>query len=173
MGQVGVTTTQRQCEERSEAASALPLAHLVSKLPSEPRYATVVELLVRAAEEDGDRLFTNSLNGSRPAVPLTFREALDEASRVAVTLQARGLGAQGKVLSLLPTGPGSLATFFGTLLAGGVSVPGNPPIVARGEDPSTVIAALNRLVCDCDAEFLVVSEKDAENLEVRSKDYKN
>src|SRR5205814_47255 len=59
---------------------------------------------------------------------LPFRELYDRARRAAGALRERGIERGDRVAIVLPTGPGFMDAFFGTLFAGAVPVPLYPPV---------------------------------------------
>ena len=85
----------------------------------------------------------------------TYAQTLDEARRVAASLQRLGVGLGDPVLCWLPNGPELLRTWFGINLRGAVYVPVNTAY--RG-------SLLERVVCDSGARVLVAHHALLERL---------
>ncbi|HEX4953119.1 MAG TPA: beta-ketoacyl synthase N-terminal-like domain-containing protein [Thermoanaerobaculia bacterium] len=93
--------------------------------------ATLVELLARRAQAEGDRqAFVYLPDGERVGSTLSYAELEGEARRVAAALAPRGVAGQ-RVLVCFPPGLEYVSAFFGCLHAGAVPVPAYPPEPAR------------------------------------------
>ncbi len=116
---------------------------------------TLVDLLSVRAEEYPDRLQYRFLDdGSETTVGALH--AL--ARRVGAALRTE-IGVRGRVVLLLPPGPGFVAGFFGTLFAGAIPVPVAPPgraRLTRGLGPVRSITA----DCSPDAVLTVAGLRD-------------
>src|SRR5882724_6034021 len=106
----------------------------------EGRGATLIELLRRRAERQGEDLaYTFLLDGETAEAHLTYAE-LDRRSRgLAATLAREGIGEGARVLLLYPPGLDYVAAFFGCLYAGAVAVPAYPP---RSRRPSARLLSI-------------------------------
>jgi len=82
-------------------------------------------MLRRQARLQPDRVFAQFEDGTC----WTYAQTLDEARRVAASLQKLGVGLGDPVLCWLPNGPELLRTWFGINLRGAVYVPltSSPP----------------------------------------------
>jgi carnitine-CoA ligase len=99
-------------------------------------------MLRRQARLRPDKVFARFEDGTC----WTYAQTLDEARRVAASLQQLGVGLGDPVLCWLPNGPELLRTWFGINLRGAVYVPINTAY--RG-------SLLERVVCDSGAQVLV------------------
>ncbi len=101
---------------------------------------TLVEVLNYQARHQPDRqaILLYEDNAAEPQ-PLSYGELRQQARTVAAGLLARGLRPGQRVAIMLPTGREYFASFFGTLLGGGVPVPIYPPL-----RPSQLEAHLRR-----------------------------
>jgi 1-acyl-sn-glycerol-3-phosphate acyltransferase len=104
------------------AASAL---EPVASAPDGAR--TLADVLAWHVAAHPDRPHVRLLAADGTEAVVTYRELADRAARVAGGLVARGLTPGRSVAIMLPTGMDYLASFFGTVLAGGVPVPIYPP----------------------------------------------
>jgi len=91
-----------------------------------PRFATVNAALRAAAARDGAGLTFVDL--SERETSLEWSELYGRARRAAGVLRALGMRPGDRVGLLLPTSPGFMDAFFGTLLVGGTPVPLYPPV---------------------------------------------
>ncbi len=89
--------------------------------------ASLVDTLAWHAEKQAERVHVLLYDQDQRTQAITYGALLDEASRVAGGLAARGLLPGQTVALMLPTGRDYLACFFGVLLAGGIPVPIYPP----------------------------------------------
>ena len=114
---------------------------------------TVVDELVARAQERPERaLFTHLLDGERTELRQSQGEVEALSRRVAAGLAAR-LPRGARALLLLPQGPEFPLAFLGSLRAGVVAVPTNPPGLRRPE------ARSEALVQDARAAAVVTSAK--------------
>lgn len=104
------------------------LAHYEAGVPQDfqPGDLTLPELLERAAQRYPERTATEFL-GRR----LSYRALLEEAQRLAATLQSLGMQPGERVSIMLPNCPQFVVSFFGVLLAGGVVVNTSPLYTAH------------------------------------------
>jgi crotonobetaine/carnitine-CoA ligase len=108
-------------------------------------------MLRRQARLQPDKVFARFEDGTC----WTYAQTLDEARRVAASLQRLGVGLGDPVLCWLPNGPELLRTWFGINLRGAVYVPVNTAY--RG-------SLLERVVCDSEARVLVAHHALLERL---------
>src|SRR5262245_631841 len=90
--------------------------------PPEPVYWLLEEAARRAPGRVACRYYRQEV---------TYEQLLDQSRRMAAALRARGLRPGERVGVLLPNVPEYLVALFGTWMAGGVSVPLNPLMVAE------------------------------------------
>lgn len=104
------------------------VAHYPGNVPTKLDYPAepIHWLLEEAARRVPDRL---ACRYYRQEVP--YAQLLDQSRRMAAVLRARGLKPGERVGILLPNVPEYLTALFGTWMAGGVSVPINPLMVAE------------------------------------------
>ncbi|MEO6795232.1 MAG: beta-ketoacyl synthase N-terminal-like domain-containing protein, partial [Mycobacterium sp.] len=90
---------------------------------------TLVDLLMRRAEQRGDRLaFTFSRDGDEHETSqVTYRELDVRARQIGADLQRQGAAGE-RVLVLCPPGLDFIASFFGCLYAGAIAIPVHPPM---------------------------------------------
>ncbi len=86
------------------------------------------EALLIHAELDPDRPHIHLRQEEGSLHTITYGALLQEATRVAEGLRARGVGANQPVSLMLPTSKEFFSSFFGILLAGGIPVPIYPPL---------------------------------------------
>ena len=110
-------------------------ARLDSPLPCEPRAATLVEALRRAAAEVGDRLYLNLVSPKGDENRLAFADVLTGAEHWANAFLARGIARGDRVALILPTSEAFVAAFFGAQMAGGVPVPCPFPVGVGDVEP--------------------------------------
>ena len=108
-------------------------------------------MLRRQARLQPDKVFARFEDGTC----WTYAQTLDEARRVAASLQRLGVRLGDPVLCWLPNGPELLRTWFGINLRGAVYVPVNTAY--RG-------SLLERVVCDSGARVLVAHHALLERL---------
>lgn len=91
---------------------------------------TLVEVLVRRAEEDPNRphVYLQDEHGAEEI--LRYGQLLENATKTANGLYELGLRSGETVAIMLPTGKEFFYAFFGVLLAGGIPVPIYPPLRA-------------------------------------------
>jgi acyl-CoA synthetase (AMP-forming)/AMP-acid ligase II len=89
------------------------------------KYATVTEMLEAAART---RFGLTFVDASERETTLSYAEILRRARHTAAGLRRLGVAEGDRVAILLPTSPGFMDAFFGTLLAGAVPVPLYPPV---------------------------------------------
>nr|AYM52666.1 AMP-binding protein [Aggregicoccus edonensis] len=89
------------------------------------RYATVTEMLADAARTAMGLVFVDA---QERETSLPWAEVYRRARRTAAGLERLGVRPGERVAILLPTSPGFMDAFFGTLLAGAVPVPLYPPV---------------------------------------------
>jgi acyl carrier protein len=92
---------------------------------------TLVDALEWHAAQHPQRVHVHLYGEDGEVVPLTYGELMDEASRLAGGLVARGLMPGESVAIMLPTGREYLQSFLAVLLAGGTPVPIYPPARAK------------------------------------------
>src|SRR5262245_55788473 len=90
--------------------------------PPEPVHWLLEEAARRSPTRVACRYYRQEVN---------YSQLLDQSRRMAAVLRARGLGPGERVGILLPNVPEYLIALFGTWMAGGVSVPLNPLMVAE------------------------------------------
>ncbi|MFI5168331.1 MAG: AMP-binding protein [Thermoanaerobaculales bacterium] len=116
-----------------------------------PRYETLNRALAAAAATGSGITFVD-LRERETFV--SFGEIRSRARRVAAALHGAGVAAGDRVAIVLPTSPGFLDAFFGTLLAGAVPVPLYPPLRLGRLDEYH--AATARMIAAAGARLLVV-----------------
>ncbi len=89
------------------------------------KYRTVTEMLAAAAGTEHGLLFVDA---AERETRLSWAEVYRRARRTAAGLRRLGVAEGERVALLLPTSPGFMDAFFGTLLAGAVPVPLYPPV---------------------------------------------
>ncbi|HZI08372.1 MAG TPA: AMP-binding protein, partial [Archangium sp.] len=89
------------------------------------KHATLNEALAAAARTPLGLIFVDA--GERET-PLSWAQVYGRARRFAAGLKRLGVAPGERVALLLPTSPGFMDAFFGTLLAGAVPVPLYPPV---------------------------------------------
>lgn len=113
--------------------SMIRLSHRSSsRAPYVPTDATLGALLTRQAEAVGDRPYVHLLEDHGGTTTLTFGDVCAAARSTAAWLQSQGIGPQGRIVLVLPTGLPFLSAFFGSLLAGCAVVPCYPPARRKG-----------------------------------------
>jgi fatty-acyl-CoA synthase len=108
-----------------DKASLLPP---VERAPAPTEATTLVEVLEHHVRLQPDRVHVILEDDDGRATPITYGDLYRAALRIARGLRRQGLGPGRSVAIMLPTGLPYLATFWGTLLAGGVPVPLYPPV---------------------------------------------
>jgi 1-acyl-sn-glycerol-3-phosphate acyltransferase len=142
----------------------------VSLLPSSARApepteaATLVEVLEHHVRTQPDRVHVTLEDDDGRATPVTYADLHRAALRVARGLRQRGLGPGRSVAIMLPTGLPYLASFMGTLLAGGVPVPLYPPV--RLDRISEYIARCTGILDNAQAQILITFDRAAQVAEV-------
>jgi acyl-CoA synthetase (AMP-forming)/AMP-acid ligase II len=134
-----------------------PGAPKCSLLVNAESVATAVDTLPAAVERAaaaGARLLL--AKGDQPPRVVTWRDLQDQAARVAQHLLQLGLEQGGRVVLMLPTGEDWLASFFGTLLAGGVPVPVGPTFSFGGIDK--YVSTVQHIARDAGARFFIGSQ---------------
>ena len=105
---------------------------------------TVLDMLRRAAQGSPKRgIYVIDPRGSQDF--RTYPQLLESALRVGAGLQKRGLGANDRVLLVLPTSFEFFSAFFGALSIGAIPVPTAPPPRDRPSDASDRAEALLRM----------------------------
>lgn len=104
------------------------VAHYPGKVPVHLHYPAepIHWLLEEAARRVPDRLVCRYYRQE-----VTYAQLLDQSRRMATLLRARGLKPGERVGVLLPNVPEYLTALFGTWMAGGITVPINPLMVAE------------------------------------------
>lgn len=90
-----------------------------------PRFATVVEALEAAALSSFGLYFADARDRE---TALSYAEMLRRARRMSSRLAGLGVVPGDRVAMVLPTTPGFMDAFFGTLIAGAIPVPLYPPV---------------------------------------------
>lgn len=93
--------------------------------PSVDTLNALLELRAAASPIEGGALVM--IDERERAWPVSYAELLDRSQRIGAGLQEQGLSPGERVAIMLPTGIEFVASFFGTLLAGGIPVPVAPP----------------------------------------------
>lgn len=111
---------------------------------------TVPDLLRRGARDWPDRVLVILEDGTT----WTWSQALEEGSRAANALAARGIGRGDRVMMLLPNGASWLRTWWGTALLGAVMGSVNPAYKGRlladvcdTVDPAAIVAGPDQAGC--------------------------
>jgi 1-acyl-sn-glycerol-3-phosphate acyltransferase len=128
----------------------LPAGEAASSWPTAA--GTLLEVLDWHLDTHPDRIHCHLYHEDR-AQPISYRELHADASTVAAGLLDAGLAPGRAVAIMLPTGREYLASFLGTLLAGGIPVPIYPPL-----RPSQIEEHLRRharILGSADAQLLV------------------
>lgn len=89
------------------------------------KHSTVTAMLAATARTELGLTFVDA---SEKETTLSWTEVHRRAQRTAAGLRRLGVGVGDRVAILLPTSPGFMDAFFGTLLAGAVPVPLYPPV---------------------------------------------
>ena len=89
------------------------------------KYGTVTEALAAAARSSLGLVFVDA---AERETRVSWAEVYARARRTAAGLQRLGVAPGERLALLLPTSPGFMDAFFGTLLAGAVPVPLYPPV---------------------------------------------
>jgi acyl-CoA synthetase (AMP-forming)/AMP-acid ligase II len=92
---------------------------------------TIVEALVRRGEEGGAEPAIHFEGLRHDPIEVSCERLLGEARAAGRRLAGAGVGSGDSVVIVLPTGPEFASVFYGTLLAGAVTVPLYPPAGAR------------------------------------------
>ena len=114
----GVAQGAAPLREMPVAPQALDLPHAAQ---------TLVDVLEWHAARQPERTHVLLHDERHRETPITHRNLLERAQRIARGLLARGLPPRRAVALMLPTGRDYLDTFFGVMLAGGIPVPIYPP----------------------------------------------
>ena len=139
-----------------ETPAAPERSLLVNREPVAPAVDTLPAALERAAAAGAHLLLGK---GDQTPRVVTWRDLQDQASRAAAHLLALGLERGGRVVLMLPTGEDWLASFFGTLLAGGVPVPVGPTFSFGGIDK--YVATVRHIAQDAGARIFIGTEHAA------------
>lgn len=103
-----------------------PMSTTTTEMPAPG--GLLVDLLVRRAAECGDRpAYTQLLNGEHEGATLTYGDLDRRARAIAAVLRAAGATGE-RVVVMVADELEFIAAFFGVLYAGGVAVPGYPPL---------------------------------------------
>lgn len=132
--------------------SSLVTAFTALEVPE--RASNLLEALWAHVDADGRRthVYLRTEDGTEQAI--SFAALAGRASRVAVELRERGVGAGDRVALMLPTGEDFFYTFLGVLLAEAIPVPIYPPARAdRIEEFATRQIAILR---NAEASMLVM-----------------
>ncbi|MCY1082129.1 fatty acyl-AMP ligase [Archangium lansingense] len=89
------------------------------------KHATLNEMLAAAARTSSGLVFVDA---AERETSLSWAQLYERARRFAAGLRRMGVAPGERVALLLPTSPGFMDGFFGTLLAGAVPVPLYPPV---------------------------------------------
>jgi acyl-CoA synthetase (AMP-forming)/AMP-acid ligase II len=117
--------------------------------------ATTLPAAIEMAARAGASL--RMLAGEREPTELSYAALLDRSVQAAAGLQRLGVRRGDRVVIMLPTGEGWIATFFGTLLAGGVPVPVAPvPVFGAVE---RTLATVRHIIQDSGADVLVTDKR--------------
>ncbi|MGE0488477.1 MAG: AMP-binding protein [Vulcanimicrobiota bacterium] len=123
--------------------------------PGPPAQAEdLLSILLGQAERLGNSPRAFFLERGRVQAQLTPAELFERARCVATGLHLRGVAASHRVAIMLGTGPDFYSAFFGTVWAGGVPVPLEPP--TRIDQAEDYVARQGRILADCGARVLVV-----------------
>ncbi|MEM6992563.1 MAG: AMP-binding protein [Myxococcota bacterium] len=134
-------------------------------LPTEPpvpeplEASTLVEVLEYHVRLTPDRVHIVLEDDDGQATPITYRALHDAALAVARGLRQRGLAPGRSVAIMLPTGLGYFASFWGTLLAGGVPVPLYPPV--RLDRIGEYILRCAKILDNAEAQVLITFDRAA------------
>jgi amino acid adenylation domain-containing protein len=113
---------------------------------------SLIELLRLRAEQQAENLaYTFLLDGEKEVLHYSYGELDNQASRIAVTLQAMKLQGERAVL-LYPQGLDYIAAFFGCLYAGVIAVPAYPPKNRRN------LPRLQAILTDSQAAIILSTE---------------
>jgi acyl-CoA synthetase (AMP-forming)/AMP-acid ligase II len=85
--------------------------------------------------------------------PLPYGELYQRSLQIAAGLRRQGLGTGERVTIMLPTGAEFIASFFGTLLAGGIPVPVSPPTFL--DDVTDFLARFEAIAKSCQPAVLI------------------
>lgn len=134
---------------------------LPTTLPAaEPTEAnTLVDVLEYHVRHQPDRVHIVLEDDDGRPTPITYRALHQAALRVARALRQRGLGPGRSVAIMLPTGLGYFASFWGTLLAGGVPVPLYPPV--RLDRIAEYIVRCAKILDNAEAQVLITFDRAA------------
>jgi len=146
---------------RVATSAAERLALLPGEAPAPPPVdaATLVEVLEYHMQHQPDRVHVVLQDDDDSAEPITYRRLHQASMAVAQSLRERGLEPGRSVAIMLPTGLGYLASFMGTLLAGGVPVPLYPPI--RLDRITEYIARSAKILDNAQTQMLITFERAA------------
>ena len=125
---------------------------------------TLLELLQRRAECDGDKLLYRFIeDDDLVSVGLTYKK-LDQRAR-AIASRLQQIGASGEhVVLLYPPGLDFIEGFFGCLYAGAIAVPAYPPRLNRSQ------LRLNSIIQDVASKFLLGLSSLLSKIDVFSSD---
>lgn len=121
----------------------------------EDKNSTLVDVLRRRAENQGDRLaYIFLIDGDNDEVRINYKELDLQARAIGAFLQ--GLNAWGeRTLLLFVPGLEYIAAFFGSLYAGAIAVPAYPPDPTR---LSRTLPRLQAIVKDSGAKFVLTTQ---------------
>lgn len=123
--------------------------------PGPPAQAEdLLSILLAQAERLGNTPRTFFLERGRVEAQLAPAELFERARCLATGLHLRGVATGHRVAIMLGTGPDFYSAFFGTVWAGGVPVPLDPP--TRIDQAEDYLARQGRILADCGARVLVV-----------------
>lgn len=132
--------------------------------PEPAQAATLVDVLEYHVRCQPDRVHLVLEDDDGRAAPLTYRALHAAALRVARGLRNRGLESGRCVAIMLPTGLPYLASFWGTLLAGGIPVPLYPPV--RLDRIEEYIVRCAGILDNAQAQLLITFDRAARVAEV-------
>ncbi len=123
-----------------------------------------VDVLVRAAEEEGSRPLASFMRGREIGETYSFVDVLDGACRYAAHLRALDLKPGDPVILSLPMSAEFVYAFFGVQLAGGVPVPFREPPPPREGQLDEQLLGLALVTSDCAARFILVLPEAADRV---------
>ena len=125
---------------------------------------TLVDVLEYHVACQPDRVHVVLEDDDGRATPITYRALHQAALRVARGLRHLGLAPGRSVALMLPTGLSYLASFWGTLLAGGVPVPLYPPV--RLDRITEYIGRCAGILDNAQAQVLITFDRAARVAEI-------
>jgi acyl-CoA synthetase (AMP-forming)/AMP-acid ligase II/acyl carrier protein len=117
-------------------------------------YHQITDFLQRNAALVPDKMAFQFSSANQPVSSFTYKELNDHAHSVAAMLCQQGK-AGDRVLLMFPSGLEFIAAFFGTLYAGMIAVPTYTP------KKNSLSDRVDLIVSDCDARFILTTQKTA------------